>query len=187
MSATADVTRQKITREFDIKLGSKEIEKKAHQIADLDAEVKELEQQQKESNAKFKTQIEERYAEISKLCQAVRTGVEVQTLDAEMVKDFNSAQKKFYVKGELIHEEAMTPDELQMEFGDEPKPNSPEDLGFKKPKRLKVKDQSAKAGRKKDAEEAEASKKRGKAKTADVVKLETNRKTKRASTDGVYT
>ena len=173
MSATSESVKSKITREFDVKLDGKEIEKKAHEIADIQQEVEQFEAEQKESNAAFKTKIDERYKKIGELCKAVRSGVETRTLEAEMVKDFNAATKRYFVDGKQIHEEAMTADELQLDFGDVPKAK-------KKPAK------TARDGRLEDAQRAIASKKKGKASTAEVVALETNRKTKRASTDGVF-
>lgn len=172
MSATAAPTVSKVTRDFEFKLAGKDIELKAHEMSDLLAEVEKLEQEQKESNAAFKTKIDERYKKIGELGKAVRAGTETRTLEAEMRKDFATATKRFFFDGKQIHEEAMTAEELQMDFGDIQKPKKPA--------------KTARDGRLEDAQRAIASKKKGKSTTAEVVKLETSRKSKRSPVDGLY-
>jgi hypothetical protein len=186
MAATSGIGKpQKIVREFDFKLTAEEKASKREEACELLLEAEKIEIELKEHDAGERAKIKERYELASKLAQTAKLGTETRTEEALMTKDFATATKRFFIAEKLIHEEAMTASELQMELGDvaDPKSNSPEDLGYKKPKKPA---KTARDGRLEDAQKAIASKKKGKASTAEVVALETNRKTKRASTDGVY-
>lgn len=194
MSATAK-NRQKVTKEFDFPLTEKDEAAKAKEVGVITGELRQLEQEQKESNASFATKIKERYAKLDEIGSTMRNGKETRVVEAEMEKDFVTATKRFLFQGRVILEEAMTASELQMELSDttadeDPKPNSREDLGYGKGKIKKGRRpaKTAADGRLEDAMKARASKRKPKdiATIGDVIKSETSKRTKRSTVDGVY-
>lgn len=125
---------EKITKDFEIELTGEQIIEKAQTLAELHADAaakrKELTAIKKERGDAIKA-IEE---EISKICRCIEVGKELQRVEAEMHKDFDTNSVKFYKDGTLIEERAMTVEERQQDLfvrdGSAPPPQDPAEAVF---------------------------------------------------------
>lgn len=171
-----------VTKEFTFKLSDAEVAVKAREMAQLDGEIMQLEQELAKSSAEFKAKIKDRDALRHKISSAVRRGEEERVVDALMVKAFPERLVQFYLKSEngsmtLLEERAMTESETQMELDDIAESTS------------KAKAEKMRAKRKAEGNAAEPDRTKADQVQEDIgqtIKAETSKRTKRSSVDGAY-
>lgn len=160
----------KIKKEFEIQMSKDERIKLAETAYEHELKAREFSLEFEEEKEKWKSKIQAQLAKAGELRGQFYTNKRTRTLDAVMVKDYDSQEIRFYHKGEVIESRTMTKDELQM------------NLAETKPVTVKVK-----VLKTRDAGKAIAQVSGQKAKAgdiADVIRMETGRKTKTSSVDG---
>lgn len=160
---------EKIRKEFEFKLTKDEALAMFKKAQEHKREAFDLELTFEDEKTKWKSKITAQLAKANELASKADSGVEVRTLDAVMVKDYDAKEVKYFHKGECIETRVMKTEELQMDFSEA--------------RKAKIKN-----GRtKKDAGEVIAKVSGKKAKDtdiADVIRMETGKKTKTSSVDG---
>jgi hypothetical protein len=159
----------KVSKEFIFKLTEKEFAELGKKAAKLDSDIIRLDNEFDEVKKQWKAKIDAKNADRMTISMKINAGEEKRTMDSVLVKDFDAREIRYYVDGKVIESRTMTDNELQMGFDDAK-------LGVKKT--LKTKD----AGK----AIAEVTGKKAKdVSIADVIKMETGRKTKHSAVDGV--
>lgn len=161
--------KRSVAREVSFPLTEADEAKAAREMAQLDAEIQEIEIEKKKANAEAQQRIDEREEARRKLSAMVREKCEVRTITCEIVNNFEGNAVEYHFGGKKV-------DERPMEFADRQ-----QDLTFAQEEARDTP----------PAPEAKAPKRKGKKSVADeeianVRRLETGKRTKRNSVDGVY-
>lgn len=172
----------KITKEFEFAMSKDERIKLAETAYDHELEARKLELQFDDLKDQWKSKISAQLAKAGELRSQFYKNKRTRSLSAVMIKDYDSQEVRFYYKGEVIESRTMTKEELQMQLS-EVKPGAPKtkalvaDEAQDKVKVLKTRD----AGK----SIAQVSGKKAKDESiADVIRMETGRKTKTNAIDG---
>jgi hypothetical protein len=158
----------KVTKDFVFKLTEAEFAEKGRNAAALAGEVAELELQFAEVKENHKAKIQAREAARDEALAIIRAKEETRTVDAILIKNFDEKEIQYFYAGEVIESRTMTYDELQDEFDVAPKTG--------RAKKQSIKDSTQNLSGMTAQEEKDEDIK-------NVIKLETNRATKRSSVD----
>lgn len=151
----------KIKKEFAFKLTKDDKEKYFDKLGILREQLNKIQIEFDNIKEAGKARLNAKADELAVIENIATKGEEIRTLESTMVMDFDHKEVRYYFEGKVIETRAATTDELQMTM----------------PKVLKTRD----AGK----TIAEISGKKAKASdVADVIRMETGRKTKTNSIDG---
>lgn len=171
----------RVTKEFEFDLTNEEFAERGKQAAALAGEVLSLELEFEEVKETWKAKIKSREAKRDDLLAAIRAKKEKRTVEATMVKDFDSKEIQYWVGGAIVERRTMTAEELQQDLPLDAKRGEKARAVRQK---IQKADAGEKAGQPDPVQEAHA---KGNGKFSDigeVHQLESRRATKSSAVDG---
>lgn len=159
-------TMQKV---LSITLEEAEKAERADLLADLQIEKTSVESEKREVSSKYRLRIKALTESINKLSRAVKNGFEERNVECTMIKNFSENRVEYWYKDQMLESRDMTADDRQAEM------QIAEDEETHTPSR-----------RRRSFTEMSQPPEREEDEVSEVIKMETSRKTKRSSIDGVY-
>ena len=108
-----------LTEEEKVKMG----ENLAHELSILD----EIKERKKVVTAQLSKDVKDKESDISKLKDCINLGYEFKEKDCEMVKNFDTGLKEFWLDGEIIETEQLTAMDYQLNLQEQEEANAAEE------------------------------------------------------------
>ncbi len=169
-----------IRKEFEFTLTEKECNAIYRKAVEFELEASKFGLQFEEAKDNFKAKIQAALSKAMDLRKKAYDAKEIRALDAILVKDYDAKEIKYYFKGKIVEARTMTAEECQVhmdELNPKKKVKTAEVAITVKGKVLKARDASKSIA-------AVSGKKAKDSGIADVIRMETSRKTKTSSVDG---
>lgn len=108
-----------LTEEEKVKMG----ENLAHELSILE----EIKERKKVITAQLSKDVKDKESDISKLKDCINLGYEFKEKDCEMVKNFDTGLKEFWLDGEIIETEQLTAMDYQLNLQEQEEANAAEE------------------------------------------------------------